>query len=146
MSTTALDSFPVPVRKPRSQAYPFDEWMDGKLRIARKGIDFWTTPQEFHHILRKSAAASESISVTALVCCENSSEPDAVVFQYFKPGEVCVDLRRLIIGRSSSDRRVPQGLFTGQKPTPISAINETRCTPVLAFFVPGQQFVTPPAA
>lgn len=38
-------------RKRKSWVYPWDEWTDGRTRVAKRGVDFTTTPEAFRNTL-----------------------------------------------------------------------------------------------
>lgn len=48
-----LDSMPVPVGRPCK--YPWDEWMDGQIRIIRRGEDYAITTTGMKAVLAHAA-------------------------------------------------------------------------------------------
>lgn len=48
--------FPRPNRKARHQEYPWDKWLDGKIRKLTRGEDFFATVTSFRTVTYRAAA------------------------------------------------------------------------------------------
>jgi hypothetical protein len=78
---TVITSFDFHQRGPRS-SYPWQTWMDGQIRVAKRGVDFNVTAEQFRStiLLKSKIRGAGGTAFTSVV------DPDTVVFQIIPAG------------------------------------------------------------
>jgi hypothetical protein len=73
-----LDSFPDAAKHSREN-YPWDEWLDGKIRELRAGEDFWIKRQSF-----RARAMQKAYDRGGTVRMANMDDGKTIVLQFVK--------------------------------------------------------------
>lgn len=69
----------LPTRRGRPSKYPWDEWVDGKARVAQRGVDFDITTHAFISTLHQAAKARDGVKVRT-----KTIDDEQVAFQFYR--------------------------------------------------------------